>query len=83
MAVKALGGEIVEISAVSGEKVVQPVVIAYVKLVPLVEPRPFELLVINDEAHGPHQVEPRAGDGAGAGYVAGVLGDLGLDENDV
>ena len=78
-----LGGEVEEGAAVFLKKVGKGSVIGDIQQVPVVQPRPFQLAVVNGEAHGADEVEPGAGDGAGAGDVAGVLGDLRLDENEV
>lgn len=45
---------------------------------PVVQPGVAQLFVFQLKAHGPHQVQGRAGDGAGAGDVPRVLGDFRL-----
>ena len=50
---------------------------------PVIQARVAQFLVVGGEAHGPHQVQRRPGDGAGAGDVPRVLGDLRLYEHNV
>ena len=78
---RRLGGEIVDFSLGFGvlcEKVGVVVVVGDVQLVPIVQPRPFELAVVDGKAHGTNDVECRAHGGAGARDVARVLRNLGL-----
>ena len=48
---------------------------------PVVESGSFELAVVNGESHGLDYVQARAGRGAGARDVAGVLRYFGFNEN--
>ncbi len=78
-----LGGEVIERAFVLGEEILQPVVIADVKVVPVIQPGVLELLVVDGKAHGAHQMQPTGRARAGAGHVAGVLRDAGFHKDDV
>lgn len=52
-------------------------------MLPVVQPRALETAVGHREAERLDEVERAAGDGAGAGDVASVLGDLRLEKYDV
>ena len=83
VALRCLCGEIVKRTFIAGKKIRQPFIICYIKQVPVVKAGTFELFVIYGKAHGPHKVQPRARGRAGAGDVAGVLGDLRLHQHDI
>ena len=76
IAAGGLGGEKEAGAAVFGGEILPVVVIGDVQQMPVIQPGPLELAVVHGEAHGADQVQPCAGGGAGAGDVAGVLGDL-------
>lgn len=79
-----LGGEEEVLPAGSlFKKVVDTVVVGDIHEVPVVQTGALQVAVGDLKAEGPHQMQPRAGGGAGAGDVAGVLGDLGLKKHDV
>ena len=50
---------------------------------PVIQARPLEFFVVNGKAQRPHQVEAGPGGRTGAGDVAGILGNLGLNQNNV
>ena len=66
-----------------GEKFVQIFVYSEIELVPVVEAGAAHGLVAYVETERLYQVQPRAGDGAGAGDVAGIGGNFRLDEYNV
>ena len=55
----------------------------HVELLPVVHAGPAQMPVADLESQGMNEVQPRAGDGAHATDVAGVLRDLRLEEHDV
>ena len=68
---------------VPGEEVLQVFVDPNIQQLPVVQPGPLELPVGDLKAQGLDQMQAAAGGGAGAGDVAGVLGDLRLHQYDV
>lgn len=50
---------------------------------PVIKARALELCVRDLKAHRPDQMQARARSGAGARDIAGILGDLWLDQHDV
>jgi hypothetical protein len=77
------GGKVKVRAFGAGEKVGEALVIGDAQQMPVIQPRTLELGIGGGEAHGFHQMQVCAGGGAGAGDVAGVLGDLRFDKNDV
>ena len=65
------------------QKGLDGVVHPQVQEIPVIQPRPLHRLVRNIEAQGADQMQSGPGDGAGAGDIAGVLGDLRLYQDDV
>ena len=79
-----LGGEVKEFClGVLFKEFLLAVVVGNVQLVPVIQPGALDLLVRNGKAHGPYQVQPCAGGSAGAGDIAGVLGNFRFDERNV
>ena len=76
-------GEKEKFAAVFCKKFVERVIIGDVEQMPVIETGALKLFVVDLKAHGAHKVQPCARGGAGARDVAGVLGDLRLDHNDI
>ena len=73
-----LGGEKEKAALVFFEKFGKAFIGGKREIGPVVQPGVAQLFVFQLKAHGPHQVQGRAGDGAGAGDVPRVLGDFRL-----
>ena len=78
-----LGGKIEKRAFVAGKKVIKIRINGDIQQVPIIKTRPLELPVGDDKPHRSNQMQPRAGDGAGAGDIAGVLWNLGFHQNNV
>ena len=79
-----LGGkEINRRTGVTVKKILKAVVVVYVQLVPVIQPRALHALVVNGKPQRMNEVERSTRGGAGAGNIARVLGNLRLVKNDV
>ena len=56
---------------------------ADVQAVPVIQARAAQVALVQREAQGTHEVQCAAGDAAGARDVSGILGDFGLEKDDV
>jgi len=84
IAVLCLGGEIIDLCiGMLAVEIRQTVVIGNIQLVPVVQSRALQLLVVHGKAHWADQMQRGTGGGAGAGNVAGVLWDLRLMQYDM
>ena len=83
MNMAGFGGKIIEGACVFFEEFLEIFVIGDIEKMPVIEPRTLELPVVDRKAERPDEMEPRAGCGAGARDVAGILGDFGFYQNDV
>ena len=82
--VLCLCGKIVKLSArVLLKKIVERGILGDVEQIPVIQPGTFELFVVDLKAHRFDQVQTGAGSGAGAGDVAGILGNLRLHQYDI
>lgn len=81
---RSLGGEAEELRIrMLFEEIVKPVVVEYVKAVPVVETGSFQLCIVDGKSERTDQMQCGARGGTGARDVAGVLRYLGLVEYDV
>ena len=71
------------VAEVCGEEGVHVGISAHVRDLPIVETAAFEIFVFPAESARLDDVQDRAGRRAGADDVAGVVGDLGVDQDDV
>ena len=78
VAALGLGGEKEKAALVFFEKFGKAFIGGKREIGPVVQPGVAQLFVFQLKAHGPHQVQGRAGDGAGAGDIPRVLGDFRL-----
>lgn len=65
------------------KEIIDTVIVGDVDQIPVVESRSFKVAVGYLKAEGSYKVEPCSGSGAGARYVACVLGYLRLKKNDI
>lgn len=78
-----LGGEIVDLGArVLRGEVREVFVVGDVQLMPVVQARALQLAVVDGKAERFDEMKRRAGCGAGARDVAGILWDLGFEQDD-
>ena len=83
VAVLRLGREEKALPVSFREKVLKAVVVAYIQIMPIVQPRAFELLIGRLEAHGLDDVQPSSRDCARARDISRVLRYLRFAENDI
>ena len=50
---------------------------------PVIKPGAFQLAVVDAKAERPHEVQPRAGHGAGARHISGILRDFRFDKYNI
>ena len=78
-----LRGKIEKRAGVFAEKIVEIFIVVNIQKMPIIQSRAFHLFVIQLETERLHHVQSRAGRGAGAADVAGVLRDFRLYQNNV
>ena len=52
------GRKIEKRARIAGKKIFKGIILSDIQQMPVIQPRPFELSIINGETHGTHQMQP-------------------------